>query len=1014
MPISSESLRVLVIEDNLGDFIIIEDFIKEEIKCPHIEHAKTFAAAKKTIEAGNTFDIILLDLTLPDGNGEELVTEALKLAGNIPLIVLTGYVNKGFSIKTLGLGVSDYLLKDDLNTSYLFKSIAYSIERKKIHTELKSSEEKYRSLFKSSPIPMWVYDPDTLYFLDVNAAACRIYGYSVEEFLLMTILDIRPSHDYAKVEEIVRLNKGTENYFEGVFVHYKKNREIIHVNIQSNTINFSGKRARLVVSNDVTEKIKAENALKRSEQRFKSLVQEGSDLICILDTEGNYKYVSPTSVSVLGMVPEEFINKNVFSYIHEQDRKRITDLLALSATEKRIHIEPYRFITSKGSYRWIETIVTNLMDDNSINGLVANSRDVSDRYTYEEKIRKQDSLFRAIIEKGSDMKTLITPEGKIIFGTPSITRILGYTQEEYTGSNERDLVHPEDIEDLFKRINLSISGQEPFGNMQLRVRTKWGEYLWCEKTITNLLNDPDVNAIVCHFWDITEKKKTELLIKESNDRYDLVSKATSDAIWDYKFNLNKTYIAGTGYKQLLGYDIVNDYTEENFWEDRLHPEDKENVLLKLRNFIKDTTQLQCQYEYRFRKADGTYAYVNDRLFIIRENDIPVRIIGAINDITRRKEEEQHLKLLESIITNANDAVMIIEAKPIAKPGPKIVYVNEALVKMSGYSKEEIIGKSPHMFQGPKSDRDELNKLKKAIEEHMPYSAEIINYTKNGRLYWVDMDLAPVTDNSGKVSHLIAIERDITSRKIQEQEREKLIFELIQNNKDLRQFSYITSHNLRGPIANLLGLTNLLDNYKPENPTLAKILEGIKKASLNFDETIKDLSTVLDIKDRPSIPREEIQFNVVQKRVLEQCKAMIAETEATIQVDFSKAPSIIFNKAYLESILLNLLTNAIKYRTKTVAVRISVTSEDMGNEILLKFKDNGRGIDLDLNRDRVFGLYQRFHLNTEGKGMGLFLIKSQMEALNGSIEIESNLNEGTLFTLHFKKFHTTHPETDKKN
>lgn len=998
---NSGILNVLIIEDNIGDFIIIEEYLKQEIPRLCVVHAKTFMLAKTIIEEQSHFDVILLDLTLPDGNGEELVNEALRIAGDTPLIVLTGYSNKNFSIKTLSLGVSDYLLKDDLDADQLYKGISYSIERKRINNELKNSEEKYRSLFHSSPIPMWVYDPETLLFLNVNHAACRNYGYSREEFLGMSILQIHVEKNIRRVENIARSRTQTDGFFEGSFEHVKKDKDIIHVNIQSNSIIFQEKKSRLVVAIDVTQKIKAENALKISEQRFKSLVQEGSDLICILDLNGNYSYVSPTSESILGLSSEYFLNKNAFDFVHEDDKKRVKADFSMIISEKRVQISPYRFRLPNGEYRWMETVITNLIDDAFIHGLVTNSRDVSDRYNYEEKIRKQDSLFRAIIEKSSDMKTLITPEGTIIFGTPSITRIFGYTEEEYLGLNVRQIVHPDDIEDLFTRIKLTVAGEKSFGNMQLRVKAKWGEYRWCEKTITNLLNDPDVNAIVCNFWDITEKKKADIRIKESNDRYNLVSKATSDAIWDYTFLTNKTYIAGTGFKHLFKYNIVNAFLEENFWEEKIHPDDREETTRNLRSFIEDNSQLQYQHEYRFQRADGSYAYVNDRLFVIREHGIPVRIIGALNDITQKKEEEQHLKLLQSVITSAHDAVMITEATHAGLTEPKVVYVNEALTKMTGYTKEEITGKPPEMFQGAKTDRSQLHLIKEALTNNELLSTEIISYTKTGKPYWVNIDISPVTDSFGNVTHMIIIERDITGRKIQEQEREKLIFELIQNNKDLRQFSYITSHNLRGPIANLLGLTNLLDVHKAENKTLARILEGIKKAAVSFDETIKDLSTVLNVKDRPSIPKEKISLASVYKKVTEQCQLLIKESNAEINVDFSNAGVIHFNKAYLESILLNLMTNAIKYRCTETPLKIDILTEFADNEIRLKFKDNGQGIDTELHKEKLFGLYQRFHQNIEGKGLGLFLIKSQMEALNGSIEIESELNRGTLFTLHFK-------------
>jgi PAS domain S-box-containing protein len=484
--------------------------------------------------------------------------------------------------------------------------------------------------------------------------------------------------------------------------------------------------------------------------------------------------------------------------------------------------------------------------------------------------------------------------------------------------------------------------------------------------------------------------------------YALSPKETNAAILEYRFTTQETYVLGPGYKNIFEYDIMNEYVTNDFWEQKIHPDDKEYVISERKKFIEDLSQAQHYYEYRFLKANGTYTYVNDRLYIIREHTIAIRLISAISDITKQKEEEQRLKLLESVITNSNDAVMITEAFPLNEPGPRILYVNEAMTKMAGYSKDEIIGRTPRMFQGARTDRAILDKLKQAITDLVPCKVEIINYSKNQMAYWVEIDVAPVFDQAGKPSHFIAIQRDVTDRKTQEQEKEKLILELVQNNKDLRQFSYITSHNLRAPIASLLGLTNLIDNYDIKDPVLEKILKGIKDSAYRFDETIRDLIEVLNIKDRPSIPKEEIRLSVVYDSVIHQCTDFINESGAVITSCFSEAPFINFNKAYLKSILLNLLTNAIKYRCPTKKLQIHIHTKNLIDNIILEFEDNGLGFDVTENKDKLFGLYQRFHENIDGKGIGLFLIKTQMESLNGTIGVKSNIGKGAIFTLTFKK------------
>src|SRR5665647_1876459 len=249
MEYSKVTRHILIIEDNPGDFVLIQDYLSEEFLHPVIEHVKTFTEAKAKLQNVTNFDTILLDLSLPDANGELLVNEIVQLAGSTPIIVLTGYADKDFGIKTLALGISDYLLKDELTAAQLYKSIAYSAERRRISNELKESEEKYRNLFNLSPLPMWVFDVMTFRFLNVNEAAIEHYGYSKKEFLSMTLYDIRPPEEVAKIEEELIDIAITKSFKKGIFRHLKKNGELIDVEIQCSEIYFNEKRARLVLSN---------------------------------------------------------------------------------------------------------------------------------------------------------------------------------------------------------------------------------------------------------------------------------------------------------------------------------------------------------------------------------------------------------------------------------------------------------------------------------------------------------------------------------------------------------------------------------------------------------------------------------------------------------------------------------------------------------------------------------------------------------------------------------------------
>lgn len=495
-------------------------------------------------------------------------------------------------------------------------------------------------------------------------------------------------------------------------------------------------------------------------------------------------------------------------------------------------------------------------------------------------------------------------------------------------------------------------------------------------------------------------KNTNNEIKESNERYNIVAKATSDTIWDWKIQENSLSWS-KGILSVFGYSQEEVGNDSNWWFDKIHPEDSIQMSIKLYSFIEQKTE-NWQDQYRFRCADNTYKYVLDRGFLLKDkNGKAIRMIGAIQDITKQKEEEQRLKLLETVITQSKDSIIITEPDSENCSIPKIIYTNPAFSIMSGYHSAEIIGQTPDIFRGQKSDEQEYVKLITAIKNKQESLIETISYKKNKEEYWVRFSMIPIYNIENEVSHWISIQRDVSEEKKHEKEKEQLIRELTQNNKDLKQFSYITSHNLRAPLSNLTGLLNLIEDIPIENQELKEILNGFSKSTHLLNETINDLVKVIIIKDNPSIQKEETLLKGIFENVFCQLSFQIELNKPIIKLDFEKAATILVNKAYIESIFLNLLTNSIKYKSENRKLKLAISSNKVDDTVVLTFKDNGIGIDLARNKDKVFGLYQRFHNYPDSKGLGLYLVKSQVETMGGTIDIESEVNKGTTFTLTFK-------------
>ncbi|RZJ63231.1 MAG: PAS domain S-box protein [Flavobacterium sp.] len=1169
MEYKTTGLQVLIVEDNPGDYVLIGDYLSETFENPVLHKARSFSETKKFLEK-NTVDIVLLDLKLPDVSGEQLLHDVVCIVDDIPIIVLTGFADKDFGYKSLSFGISDYLLKDELTPSQLFKSVTYSLERFKISRRLRESEEKYKTLFKSGPMPKWIYDVETLKFLDVNEAAVQHYGYSRDEFLNMTIRDIRPQEDLLLLEVTIR-NNALHPFTKTTSRHLKKNGDIMDVEVQSSSIEFDGKNARVVVSTDVTSRLSSEKIISSSEQRFKTLVQESGDLITILDVHGNFLYASPNHETILGRKTNQLLHKNILDFVHEDDTEKVRAFYVTLATEPRIYSNPFRMRHANGSFLWLESIGTNALNDNAVNGLVLNSRDVTIRVENVKHIREINERFTAIAKATSDaIYDYDYANREILLVGSNYKTLFGYDFENDTTDNDFFIscIHPDDREHVlsflrnavrnkknghfeleyrFRRLNGSYanildrfdiirSGDtavKKVGAMQdITTRKLQETILNFEKEIYELnanpkihfntvinklvasieelipdsyctilmLNDddtmkhiagdslgeefkgvfdgikigPDVGSCgaamytgkkvivsdiehdplwenyrnliekfgVKACWSVPVKKTSGkvvatfatyykrvksphadeinlvervgnmigVLIENRNafeeterakERYDIVAKATSDTIWDWniqddKFEWNK------GIQGVFGYKRNEVGNTSRWWFDRIHTEDSIKMAMKLYSFLEQKTE-KWQDEYRFACADGSYKYVYDRAFLVKDAEgKAIRMIGAMQDVTRQKQEEQRLKLLETVITQMKDSVIITESDKTGNTIPKIVFVNPAFSAMTGYKPSEVIGRAPTIFMDRKAVRKDVGRLLQALKNKTEFKFETLNVKKSGEQYWVNFSMIPITNTEGEHSHWISIQRDITDEKRQEKEKEQLIRELTQNNKDLKQFSYITSHNLRAPLSNLTGLLNLIEDMPIENQQLKDILNGFHKSTHLLNETINDLVRVVIIKDNPSIQKEEVLIKDVFENVFNQLSFMIAMYKPIINIKLEKVSILNINKAYLESILLNLLTNAIKYRDPDRKLKIFVSSKMVGDSIVIVFKDNGIGIDMERNRDKIFGLYQRFHNYPDSKGLGLYLVKSQIESMGGNITVDSTVDKGTTFTLTFKK------------
>lgn len=257
------------------------------------------------------------------------------------------------------------------------------------------------------------------------------------------------------------------------------------------------------------------------------------------------------------------------------------------------------------------------------------------------------------------------------------------------------------------------------------------------------------------------------------------------------------------------------------------------------------------------------------------------------------------------------------------------------------------------------------------------------------------------NESGKAQKIIGTHLDIDFIKRKELELQEITNELRKKNSELEKFAYITSHNLRAPVVNLMSLTEMQNETSLPEELNTEITSKIHHCVQQLDSTLNDLIKIVASKPGEQSHREELNLKKELKSVIRSIEKQVTESGAKIEIDIPGHTEIYFPRQFLNSILLNLLTNALKYRSDDRRLKITVRSEERKDFILLHFSDNGLGIDMERFGSKIFGLYQRFHSNVEGKGLGLYIIKSQIEAMDGMIEVESKPNEGSTFKVYFR-------------
>lgn len=977
--------HILLVDDDEDDYILTREMLEKAWKTKFfLEWAKDYQTAMLAVKS-NYYDAVLVDFDLGTRNGIDFISEAIQSGLNEPMILLTGRGGIEIDLEAMQAGAADYLNKSEINASLLERSIRYTVERKRSEQALKQSEERFR--LASQAVNGVVYDwsiySNKIYRSD---GLLEMLGYSPDEDVSIDewMARVHPE-DREQLQAVMdHMQHSDQTRYETQYRIQRKDGRWITVQDRSLVVrSASGQIMRVVGSSvDITQHRRDEEQL-----RYQAMLLESvKDAIIATDVANRITAWNPAAEALYSWKSEDVLGKNLFDILPIEVSTEEQHLFANKSAEGSISILDTTQFSHNGKTVYVEGTMIALRDaQGNISGYVSSHRDVTDRKLAELALQDSEATLRsffnasgislAVVEVNfaeSNITYLIQNQHSAAFHglTPSTAALktaseLGYDQKAIAAWLEKyrecaNAGEPLTIEtdELF---NLSPG--------------------WYHVTISPI---PGGNLLCQRFSlttvDISDRKKAEEDLRASEERFHLATHTINEGLWDWNL-VEDTLWWNDAYDRLYGPRPPYSAETADWWKDRLHPDDRERVLQSQAEVMADKSCNLWSSDYRFQRADGSYAYVTDRSLIARDGQgKAVRITGAMLDLTELKMVEEDLRESEQrfrlALTNSNVSVFTMD---------KDLRYTWSYGPRWGYSAAELLGRRDDELEGA-DDVSELLAFKaEVIRTGVGAQAELKARIKGEWLLY-HLTLEPLIDKNGEVTGFTAASMDITNlRRLEMQNVEKTTQievqrRLIQQREMERMEIARDLHD--GPIQELVAAGMKLSEAMLESE------ETSRKNLLN------DLQAILQ-----NQTRELRQFCQELRPPALAPFGLEKAIRSHVQTFNSRAPEVKIN--------LNLMRDGQLLPEETRMALFRVYQEQMNNifkhsrceqiniallvepdQVTLEIRDDGVGFTLP---DNWIKLVRTGHL-------GLVGMRERIEAINGTMEISSKPGEGTVIRV----------------
>ena len=832
--------------------------------------------------------------------------------------------------------------------------------------------------------------PKILY---VNAAFTQMTGYTAEEVMGKSPRILQgPDTDKTELEKLKKAQKSWQ-YCEITVLNYKKSGQPFWCNMQIKPIaNAQGWFTHwIAVERDITEQRKLQTLLDESNE----LAQIGSFEI---DVVHNKVYWSPITKQIREVAPDfEPDLQTGISYFKGEKNQSVIAQRVYNCIEKGTPWdEELEIITYKGNPKWVRTIGRGEFQDGRCIRVIGSFQDIDKRKRTEQELLKLYEERNTILESIGDGFFAVNTQWEVLYWNYMAEQLLQVPKSEIVGRN---------LWEIFGDFTQSQSWMNYHKALEIQQLIHFEDFHPGLQKWFDISVYPTPNRLSVYFRDITTSKIAQEAIASSNERYDLIAKATNDCIWDWDLKKNTVVRPGKIIEQLLGYAPLPPEEVDAFWATHVHSEDWKRMSEVRAELYKNPKENFWEDEYRFKRPNGQYAIIFDRGFIIRDKEgTAIRIIGASRDVTREKEHTNEIKRiqqnLDALINATNDFIWSVDANM------NLITANNAYCQFVA-NVEGLWPKEGDAIVRPSFSHAMNQKwaplYRRALNGEAISFEETIIHPITGNIIYNLVSLTPIKASNGAITGIACYAKDISDVKkagiqleLLNEDLKKQAVALATSNAELEQFAYVASHDLQEPLRMVTSfLTQLEKKY-------AKQLDEQAKIYIHFavDGARRMRQIILDLLEYSRVGRlgeKAEKFSVAD--LIDEIKILyrqqIDQKSAEIQV--KQLPVLFQPKAPVRQVFLNLIQNALKYGKQGVPPIIQIQATDADLYWQFGVQDNGIGIDTDYF-EQIFIIFQRLHTRDEyeGSGMGLAITKKIIENLGGKIWVASKLGEGSIF------------------